>query len=125
MFCKLGFDRFQSKLSIQEHVKLLCISKYLDFKIGEIWTELTSELYFENIRPVTPDQDCIDTVALEIKTKAQTIQSKQNEYIQRQLEEEHNKEVEFLNDFQDEQSRQKANMRYAYLSLANASSWAP
>lgn len=57
------------------------ISKYLDFKISEVWSEISSELYFENIRPVTPDLECISVVEIESEIKAKIIQTKQFECI--------------------------------------------
>ncbi|OAJ40742.1 hypothetical protein BDEG_24442 [Batrachochytrium dendrobatidis JEL423] len=86
MFFKLGFERFHDSLSTQEQIKLAMISKYLDFKIGEVWLEIADELKFEGIRPVSPDQDCINTVHAVIKKKAEGVYQRQSE-IQRKADE--------------------------------------
>ncbi|KAH6587539.1 hypothetical protein BASA50_002951 [Batrachochytrium salamandrivorans] len=98
MFSKLGFDRFHETFSINERVKLALISKYLDFKIGEVWIEIADELGFEGIRPVSPDQDCIDTVRSVLQTKYDSVYQRQTE-IQRQSDEmKHKQELAFYDE---------------------------
>ncbi|KAL2913810.1 hypothetical protein HK105_206689 [Polyrhizophydium stewartii] len=77
MFCKLGFERFFDSLSGRERIKLALISKYLDFKIGEVWAEIADELAFEGIRPVSPDLDCIQTVHQVVLKKAEGVLQRQ------------------------------------------------
>ncbi|KAI9333936.1 armadillo-type protein [Zopfochytrium polystomum] len=78
-FCKLGFDHFKEELTLSERVKLALISKYLDFKIGEVWDEISDELDYEGVRPVSPDLDCILTAKLVVREKAKAVQLKQQE----------------------------------------------
>ena len=55
------------------------IQKYLDFKIGEVWVEISDELSYEGVRPVSPDQECI-AVAFEMTNKKATdIQERQEQ----------------------------------------------
>lgn len=42
-FCKIGFTDLPG-LTVDDHVTLTIIEKYLDFKIGEVWTEIMKEL---------------------------------------------------------------------------------
>ena len=51
----VGFEDHPT-LSTPDQVTLCIIEKYLDFKQGEVWKEITSELEQEGVRPVTPDQ---------------------------------------------------------------------
>jgi hypothetical protein len=32
---------------------------YLDFKVGEVWSEIATELAVEGVRPTTPDEEMI------------------------------------------------------------------
>ncbi len=57
----------------------------MDFKIGEVWTEISKELYFENVRPVTPDLECIQQVQQEIEMKVKTAQAIQLDSISQSL----------------------------------------
>ncbi|KAJ3409452.1 hypothetical protein CcCBS67573_g01272 [Chytriomyces confervae] len=95
MFCKLGFDHFYSIISPEEQIKLTLIAKYLDFKIGQVWEEISQELEYEGIRPISPDLDCIKTATQVIVDKARAIKQKQNEIIQRKTECENHEEDEF------------------------------
>ena len=62
------------------------IAKYLDFKIGEVWTEISDELEFEGIRVVSPDLDCLNTVKDVISMKAQDVKSRQLELCRKSQE---------------------------------------
>ena len=54
--CELpGFENPKG-LSTEERVTLVIIRRFLDFKEGEVWAEVSSELAQENLRPITPDQ---------------------------------------------------------------------
>ena len=43
LFCKIGFTDLPG-LGVEDHVTLTTIEKYLDFKMGEVWTETMREL---------------------------------------------------------------------------------
>ncbi|KAJ3131086.1 hypothetical protein HK100_006830 [Physocladia obscura] len=83
MFCKLGFDRFGETITAQEQIKLALIAKYLDFKIGQVWQEISDELDSEGIRPISPDLHCINTAKQVIIEKARAIQLKQADIVGR------------------------------------------
>ncbi|KAJ3274779.1 hypothetical protein HDV01_001982 [Terramyces sp. JEL0728] len=69
IFCKIGFHHFPNTLSVTEKTKLAMISKYLDFKTGEVWYEIGEELKYENIRPISPDLCCIRAIEQTVKAK--------------------------------------------------------
>ncbi|KAJ3088135.1 hypothetical protein HK102_009483 [Quaeritorhiza haematococci] len=101
--CKLDFENTAESLSTNEKMQLAYVSliphashvsqtdsfsyeygsfkigKYLDFKIGEVWQEIATELHFENIKPVSLDQICIETSQQVIEEKAKAVQMKQME----------------------------------------------
>ncbi|XP_072017652.1 cilia- and flagella-associated protein 69-like isoform X2 [Amphiura filiformis] len=58
LFCKIGFEDLPG-LSAEDHVSLCIIERYLDFKQGEVWKEIHTELEQESVRPVTPDQEAL------------------------------------------------------------------
>lgn len=62
VFARLGFSDLPG-LTTEDYVTLAVIEKYLDFKVGEVWKELSDELHVENIRPITPDHEAIETIA--------------------------------------------------------------
>ncbi|KAJ3108221.1 hypothetical protein HDU97_001755 [Phlyctochytrium planicorne] len=96
MFCKLGFEQVAESLNPEESIKLQLVAKYLDFKIGEVWDEIASELYVEGIRPVTPDVECISTAKAVIIEKAQVVQTKQKDILQRKSKRENEEQKAFL-----------------------------
>ena len=125
MFCKLGFDRFEGQLSAEEHIKLLAvivclfkrwhtnyqfvilqISKYLDFKIGEVWSELSTELFYDRVRPISPDAEILSQIQSEIEYKANMVLKKQLEAADKKVFEVKADEAQFLNEVQAQQARQ-------------------
>eukprot|EP00842_Homolaphlyctis_polyrhiza_P006983 jgi/Hompol1/874/HPOL_005283-RA len=81
---------------IHELQENLRISKYLDFKIGEVWIEIADELEFEGIRPVSPDLDCINTVKQVIVKKAEGVYNKQTELLRKSDEKQKKEEQQFF-----------------------------
>ncbi|XP_008110703.1 cilia- and flagella-associated protein 69 isoform X2 [Anolis carolinensis] len=53
IICKLGFENLPG-LTAKDFVTLAIIRRYLDFKVGEVWSEICAELKKENFRPVPP-----------------------------------------------------------------------
>ncbi|XP_074543190.1 cilia- and flagella-associated protein 69 [Halichoeres trimaculatus] len=61
IFSKLGFQDLPG-LSTQHYVTLSIVRRYLDFKVGEVWDEISRELSVDGVRPVTPDEEALDTI---------------------------------------------------------------
>jgi hypothetical protein len=59
------------------------MSKYLDFKTAQVWTEIASELKFEGIRPVSADLECIEIAEKSIEQKGIQVQKHQKSIIRR------------------------------------------
>lgn len=51
----------------------------MDFKIGEVWEEISNELNYEGIRAVSPDLENIQTSRAMVKKKALAVQTRQKE----------------------------------------------
>ncbi|ORX55288.1 hypothetical protein BCR36DRAFT_346952 [Piromyces finnis] len=79
MFEILGFDTFDSTLTIDQKIYLEYIKKFLDFKIGEIWDEIIDELNIRGIRPITPDNDYIMAIHCSLNKKGENVQKFQQE----------------------------------------------
>lgn len=81
MFCKLGFNAVPG-LSTLDYVTVAIIEKYLDFKMLEVWNEIKVELEQENIRPVSPDADCMVEISRILNDRAAGVSSTQDKLIQ-------------------------------------------
>ncbi|RUS81453.1 hypothetical protein EGW08_010793 [Elysia chlorotica] len=105
LFCKMGFTDLPG-LTVEDHVTLTIIEKYLDFKMGEVWSETISELQEENVRPVTPDQEAIEAISRAIEERAQIVLSTQSELLEAQRNQDILDEQEFYAEIR-ENHRQK------------------
>ncbi|KAG8573761.1 hypothetical protein GDO81_012537 [Engystomops pustulosus] len=81
VFSKLGFENLPG-LSALDYVTLSIISRYLDFKVGEVWCELAAELKAESIRPVTSDQEALDVIESAAENISKLVAAHQTEMIE-------------------------------------------
>eukprot|EP01135_Chromosphaera_perkinsii_P006422 Nk52_evm24s490 gene=Nk52_evmTU24s490 len=75
IFTKIGFE--DHNLNLKQQMSLIVIEQYLDFKVGEVWHEISSELTEENIIPVEWDMECIREAKQANHRKAITVSRKQ------------------------------------------------
>lgn len=61
IFSKLGFADLPG-LQDDDFVTLCIIENFLDFKMGEIWEEIMTELELEGVKIVGPDGEATDTI---------------------------------------------------------------
>ncbi|XP_027494827.1 cilia- and flagella-associated protein 69-like isoform X2 [Corapipo altera] len=61
LFCKLGFENLPG-LSAEDFVTLAIIRRYIDFKVGEVWSEICAELK-EEFRPIMSDEDALKRIS--------------------------------------------------------------
>ncbi|NXP91871.1 CFA69 protein, partial [Passerina amoena] len=61
LFCKLGFENLPG-LSAKDVVTLAIIQHFIDFKIGEVWSEISAEIK-EEFRPVTSDERALKLIS--------------------------------------------------------------
>ncbi|XP_061442850.1 cilia- and flagella-associated protein 69 [Rhineura floridana] len=83
IICKLGFENLPG-LSAKDFVTLAIIRRYLDFKVGEIWSEVCTELKKEKFRPVTPDQEALQVITGAFENVGKTVVSLQAEMLESQ-----------------------------------------
>jgi hypothetical protein len=90
LFCKLGFSDL-SGISNEDQLTLCIIENYLDFKLGEVFKEIKTELRMDGIEPIPPDQEALDTILRAADDRVLTVNMnqqlmantfKQQEYLQ-------------------------------------------
>ncbi|XP_053108528.1 cilia- and flagella-associated protein 69-like isoform X2 [Hemicordylus capensis] len=81
LICKLGFENLPG-LSAKDFVTLAIICRYLDFKVGEIWSEVCAELKREQFRPVTADQEALQVITEAFQNVGKMVVSLQNEMLE-------------------------------------------
>lgn len=73
----------------------MILEKYLDFKMGEVWSETIQELQAENVRPVTPDQEALEAISRAIEERAMIVSTTQQELVEAQKNQDVLEEQEF------------------------------
>ncbi|XP_071416723.1 cilia- and flagella-associated protein 69 isoform X2 [Pithys albifrons albifrons] len=86
LFCKLGFENLPG-LSAEDFVTLAVIRRYMDFKVGEVWSEICAELE-EEFRPVTPDEEALKALSKVSEDTARAVNVLQTELLETQLHQE-------------------------------------
>ncbi|KAL2080316.1 hypothetical protein ACEWY4_024109 [Coilia grayii] len=92
-FCKLGFEDLPG-LTAEDFITLSIVNRYLDFKTGEVWEEISRELALEGVRPDTPDAEALATIAQATEDTAKRVVEQQSAILQKQEAEEAQKERE-------------------------------
>ncbi|XP_071355302.1 cilia- and flagella-associated protein 69-like isoform X2 [Trachinotus anak] len=83
IFCKLGFQDLPG-LSTKDYVTLSIVRRYLDFKVGEVWDEISSELSLDGVRPVSPDEEALSTICKVAEDTAKKVTAEQNSILGQQ-----------------------------------------
>ncbi|XP_030003063.1 cilia- and flagella-associated protein 69 [Sphaeramia orbicularis] len=91
IFCKLGFQDLPG-LSTQDYVTLSIVRRYLDFKVGEVWDEVSKELILDGVKPITPDQESLETICKITEDTARRVIEEQISILQQQEKEDIGKE---------------------------------
>ncbi|NXG04835.1 CFA69 protein, partial [Sakesphorus luctuosus] len=86
LFCKLGFEDLPG-LSAEDFVTLAIIRRYIDFKVGEVWSEICAELE-EEFRPVTPDEEALKAISKVSEDTGREVNVLQTELLETQLHQE-------------------------------------
>ncbi|XP_034747692.1 cilia- and flagella-associated protein 69-like isoform X2 [Etheostoma cragini] len=86
IFCKLGFQDLPG-LSRKHHVTLSIVKRYLDFKVGEVWEEISRELSLDGVTLITPDKEALSTICKISEDTARRVATEQNRILELQEEE--------------------------------------
>ncbi|NWT64560.1 CFA69 protein, partial [Prunella himalayana] len=81
LFCRLGFENLPG-LSAKDFVTLAIIQRYIDFKVGEIWSEISAEIK-EEFRPVTSDERILKLILEVSDNTGKTVVALQTEVLER------------------------------------------
>ncbi|XP_077347010.1 cilia- and flagella-associated protein 69 isoform X2 [Lithobates pipiens] len=81
VFSRLGFENLPG-LSALDYVTLSVISRYLDFKVGEVWSEIRAELNAEDIKPVTSDYEALEVIEKSTENIGKLVATHQTEMIE-------------------------------------------
>ncbi|NXI08443.1 CFA69 protein, partial [Irena cyanogastra] len=82
LFCKLGFENLPG-LSAKDFVTLAIIQRYIDFKIGEVWREISAEIK-EEFRPLTSDERTLKLILEVSENTGKTAIALQTEALERE-----------------------------------------
>ncbi|XP_070778157.1 cilia- and flagella-associated protein 69-like [Enoplosus armatus] len=86
IFRKLGFQDLPG-LSTKHYVTLSIVRRYLDFKVSEVWEEISRELSLEGMRPITPDEEALRTICKTAEDTARRVAEEQDSILERQEKE--------------------------------------
>ncbi|XP_018653532.1 uncharacterized protein Smp_203310 [Schistosoma mansoni] len=78
LFLRLGFNN-QENLTYKDQITLKKIESYLDLKIAETWTNIQTDLYNQQFRPITPDKELLSCISEWCKKQIDNVQYKQQE----------------------------------------------
>ncbi|KFP25060.1 Uncharacterized protein C7orf63, partial [Colius striatus] len=90
LLCKLGFENLPG-LSAKDLVTLAVIRHYIDFKVGEVWSELCTELK-EEFRPVASDEKALEVISEISEDSGRKVAALQTEVLESQTHQEIQKE---------------------------------
>ncbi|NXF22466.1 CFA69 protein, partial [Rhodinocichla rosea] len=98
LFCKLGFENLPG-LSAKDVVTLAIIQHYIDFKIGEVWSEISAEIK-EEFRPVTSDERALKLISEMSENTGRMVLGLQTEALERQHHQEIKEEKKIYKEIQ-------------------------
>ncbi|XP_071889758.1 cilia- and flagella-associated protein 69 isoform X3 [Anas platyrhynchos] len=87
LLCKLGFEDLPG-LSAKDFVTLAIIRRYVDFKVGEVWSEVCTEIK-EEFRPVASDEEALKVISEVSENVGRSVAALQTEV----LESQHRQEI--------------------------------
>ncbi|XP_054910996.1 cilia- and flagella-associated protein 69-like isoform X1 [Poeciliopsis prolifica] len=92
LMSSLGFQDLPG-LSVGDHVTLGIVTRYLDFKVCEVWNEIRGELSLDGVKPVTSDQKALQSISKSSTAAAQSIMEEQSRIVEEQRQKEIQEEI--------------------------------
>ncbi|KAL9868358.1 cilia- and flagella-associated protein 69 isoform 3-T3 [Geothlypis trichas] len=105
LFCKLGFQNLPG-LSAKDVATLAIIQHFIDFKIGEVWSEISAEIK-EEFRPVTSDERTLKLISEVSEYTGRMVLGLQIEALERQHHQEIQEEKEIYKELQATQIKKE------------------
>lgn len=113
IFNKIGYVELPG-LTPEDHITLTIIEHYLDLKMGEVWTEVISELAEERIRPITPDREALEAISTAINIRTDQVIEVQKELIDAQNQQDLIDEQEYFAEIRERHRlKEKASRDFA------------
>ncbi|XP_058475446.1 cilia- and flagella-associated protein 69-like isoform X2 [Solea solea] len=81
IFCKIGFQDLPG-LSTKDYVILSIVRRYLDFKVSEVWEEISRELVLDDVRPVSPDLESLGDICVTAEDTARKAMAEQESILE-------------------------------------------
>ncbi|XP_005040890.2 PREDICTED: LOW QUALITY PROTEIN: cilia- and flagella-associated protein 69 [Ficedula albicollis] len=105
LFCKLGFENLPG-LSAKDFVTLAIIQRYIDFKTGEVWSEICAEIK-EEFRPVTSDERALKVISNILENTGEMVVALQTDVLETERKHEIQEEEETYKEFQASKTQRK------------------
>ncbi|XP_061202118.1 cilia- and flagella-associated protein 69 [Neopsephotus bourkii] len=86
LLCKLGFENLPG-LSTKDRVTLAIIQHYIDFKVGEVWSEICAELK-EEFKPIASDEEALKVLSEVSEDTGRMVAALQTEVLESQHQQE-------------------------------------
>ncbi|NXJ15845.1 CFA69 protein, partial [Odontophorus gujanensis] len=86
LLCKLGFENLPG-LSAKDFVTLAIIRRYIDFKAGEVWSEVCAELQ-EEFTPIASDEEILKVISEVSENIGKMVIAYQTEVLENQYHQE-------------------------------------
>uniref|UniRef100_A0A3P8VHQ8 Cilia- and flagella-associated protein 69 ARM repeats domain-containing protein n=1 Tax=Cynoglossus semilaevis TaxID=244447 RepID=A0A3P8VHQ8_CYNSE len=86
IFCKIGFQDLPG-LKTKDYVTLSIVRRYLDFKVGEVWQEISRELVLDEVQPISPDEEALSNICRTAEDNARKVMEEQRSMLERQEQE--------------------------------------
>ncbi|XP_047239897.1 cilia- and flagella-associated protein 69-like isoform X2 [Girardinichthys multiradiatus] len=106
LFCSLGFQELPG-LSAGDYVTLGIVRRYLDFKVGEVWNEICSELILDGVKPIRSDQEALRSICKTSEETARRLMEDQTRILEEQEEEEIREEMLIYKEMKSRQKQQE------------------
>uniref|UniRef100_A0A3P9KSL4 Cilia- and flagella-associated protein 69 ARM repeats domain-containing protein n=1 Tax=Oryzias latipes TaxID=8090 RepID=A0A3P9KSL4_ORYLA len=120
IFYYLGFQELPG-LSTEDYVTLSIVKRYLDFKVGEVWEEISREVRRENVWLFSDDEEALTNICKASEDTARKVVEEQNHILEQRQKEDIRKETLFYTEIKSHQ-KQEALMAKSWDSYVSRTS---
>uniref|UniRef100_A0A3Q2PJ34 Cilia and flagella associated protein 69 n=1 Tax=Fundulus heteroclitus TaxID=8078 RepID=A0A3Q2PJ34_FUNHE len=92
LLCSLGFQELPG-LSAGDYVTLSIVRRYLDFKVAEVWREISRELILDGVKPISSDKEALRSICESSEETARRTMEEQARILEEQQQEEIREEM--------------------------------
>ncbi|KAF6730547.1 Cilia- and flagella-associated protein 69 [Oryzias melastigma] len=120
IFSYLGFQELPG-LSTEDYVTLSIVKQYLDFKVGEVWEEISREVRRENVWLFSDDEEALKNICKTSEDTARRVMAEQNQILEQRQREDIRKETLFYTEMKSHR-KQEALMAKSWDSYVSRTS---